>query len=129
MKEIATKEAPQAIGPYSQAIEANGFIFTSGQIALTPEGELVKGDVEIQAHQVMKNLYYVLEAAGAHFNDVVKTTIFLADMNDFEKVNEVYAHYFGLHKPARSTVAVKTLPKNVLVEIECIALGGANYTF
>ena len=129
MKEIATKEAPQAIGPYSQAIEANGFIFTSGQIALTPEGELVKGDVEIQAHQVMKNLYYVLEAAGAHFKDVVKTTIYLANMNDFEKVNEVYAHYFGLHKPARSTVAVKTLPKNVLVEIECIALGGANYTF
>ncbi|UFH58694.1 RidA family protein [Sulfurovum mangrovi] len=129
MKEIATKEAPQAIGPYSQAIEANGFIFTSGQIALTPEGTLVEGDVVTQAHQVMKNLYYVLEAAGAHFNDVVKTTIFLADMNDFEKVNEVYAHYFGLHKPARSTVAVKTLPKNVLVEIECIALGGANYTF
>jgi 2-iminobutanoate/2-iminopropanoate deaminase len=129
MKEIATTEAPQAIGPYSQAIEANGFIFTSGQIALTPEGTLVEGDVVIQAHQVMKNLYYVLEAAGAHFNDVVKTTIFLANMNDFEKVNEVYAHYFGLHKPARSTVAVKTLPKNVLVEIECIALGGANYTF
>lgn len=129
MKEIATTEAPQAIGPYSQAIEANGFIFTSGQIALTSEGELVEGDVVIQAHQVMKNLYYVLNAAGAHFNDVVKTTIFLADMNDFEKVNEVYAHYFGLHKPARSTVAVKTLPKNVRVEIECIALAGANYTF
>ncbi|MFT7878859.1 MAG: RidA family protein [Sulfurimonas sp.] len=129
MKEIATKEAPQAIGPYSQAIETNGFIFTSGQIALTPEGELVNGDVVKQAHQVMKNLYYVLEAAGAHFNDVVKTTIYLANMNDFEKVNEVYAHYFGLHKPARSTVAVKTLPKNVLVEIDCIALGGANYTF
>lgn len=129
MKEIATQEAPQAIGPYSQAIEANGFIFTSGQIALTPEGELVNGDVAIQAHQVMKNLYYVLEAAGAHFNDVVKTTIYLANMNDFEKVNEVYAHYFGLHKPARSTVAVKTLPKNVLVEIECIALAGANYTY
>lgn len=129
MKTISTKEAPQAIGPYSQAIEANGFIFTSGQIALTAEGELVNGDVVVQAHQVMKNLYYVLEAAGAHFNDVVKTTIFLANMNDFEKVNEVYAHYFGLHKPARSTVAVKTLPKNVLVEIECIAIAGANYTF
>jgi 2-iminobutanoate/2-iminopropanoate deaminase len=129
MKIISTKEAPQAIGPYSQAIEANGFIFTSGQIALTPEGELVNGDVTTQAHQVMKNLYYVLEAAGAHFNDVVKTTIFLANMNDFEKVNEVYAHYFGLHKPARSTVAVKTLPKNVLVEIECVAIAGANYSF
>ncbi|MDD3591584.1 MAG: RidA family protein [Sulfurovum sp.] len=129
MKLISTKEAPQAIGPYSQAIEANGFIFTSGQIALRPDGTLQDGDIERQTHQVMKNLYYVLEAAGAHFNDVVKTTIFLADMNDFEKVNEVYAHYFGLHKPARSTVAVKTLPKNVLVEIECIALAGANYTF
>ena len=129
MKEISTKDAPQAIGPYSQAIEANGFIFTSGQIALKPDGTLETGDVVHQTHQVMKNLYYVLEAAGAHFNDVVKTTIFLADMNDFEKVNEVYAHYFGLHKPARSTVAVKTLPKNVLVEIECIALAGANYTY
>ena len=129
MKEISTKEAPQAIGPYSQAIEANGFIFTSGQIALKPDGTLENGDIVHQTHQVMKNLYYVLEAAGAHFNDVVKTTIFLADMNDFEQVNEVYAHYFGLHKPARSTVAVKTLPKNVLVEIECIALAGANYTY
>ncbi|MDM5271107.1 RidA family protein [Sulfurovum sp. zt1-1] len=129
MKEISTKDAPQAIGPYSQAIEANGFIFTSGQIALKPDGTLESGDIEHQTHQVMKNLYYVLEAAGAHFNDVVKTTIFLANMNDFEKVNEVYAHYFGLHKPARSTVAVKTLPKNVLVEIECIALAGANYTY
>ena len=129
MKEISTKDAPQAIGPYSQAIEANGFIFTSGQIALKPDGTLETGDVVHQTHQVMKNLYYVLEAAGAHFNDVVKTTIFLADMNDFEQVNEVYAHYFGLHKPARSTVAVKTLPKNVLVEIECIALAGANYTY
>lgn len=129
MKTISTNEAPQAIGPYSQAIEANGLIFTSGQIALTPEGQLVNGDVTTQTHQVMKNLYYVLDSAGAHFNDVVKTTIFLANMNDFEKVNEVYAHYFGLHKPARSTVAVRTLPKNVLVEIECIAIAGANYTY
>jgi 2-iminobutanoate/2-iminopropanoate deaminase len=129
MKTIETVEAPQAIGPYSQAIEVNGFVFTSGQIALTPEGELVNGDVVIQTHQVMKNLFYVLEAANAHFNDVVKTTIYLANMNDFEKVNEVYAHYFGLHKPARSTVAVKTLPKNVLVEIDCIAAPGANYSY
>jgi 2-iminobutanoate/2-iminopropanoate deaminase len=129
MKTIETVEAPQAIGPYSQAIEVNGFVFTSGQIALTPEGELVNGDVVTQTHQVMKNLFYVLEAANAHFNDVVKTTIYLANMNDFEKVNEVYAHYFGLHKPARSTVAVKTLPKNVLVEIDCIAAPGANYSY
>lgn len=129
MKAVETTEAPQAIGPYSQAIEVNGLVFTSGQIALTPDGELVGGDVVIQTHQVMKNLFYVLETAGAHFNDVVKTTIYLANMNDFEKVNEVYAHYFGLHKPARSTVAVKTLPKNVLVEIDCIAAAGANYSY
>ena len=129
MKLIATKEAPQAIGPYSQAIEANGFIYTSGQIALMPDGSMETRDVEYQTHQVMKNLFYVLEAAGAHFNDVIKTTIYLADMNDFDTVNKVYAHYFGTHKPARSTIAVKTLPKNALVEIECVALAGADYTF
>ncbi len=129
MKFISTKEAPQAIGPYSQAIEAKGFIYTSGQIALMPNGSMETRDVEHQTHQVMKNLYYVLEAAGAHLNDVIKTTIYLADMNDFDTVNKVYAHYFGTHKPARSTIAVKTLPKNALVEIECIALAGANYTF
>jgi len=129
MKLISTNEAPAAIGPYSQAVEANGFIYTSGQIALTPEGVMAAGDVENQTHQVMKNLFYVLEAAGAHFNDVIKTTIFLADMNDFEKVNAIYAHYFGTHKPVRSTVAVKTLPKNALVEIDCIALAGVDYNF
>ena len=129
MKFIATKEAPQAIGPYSQAIEANGFIYTSGQIALKADGSMETRDVEHQTHQVMKNLFYVLEAAGAHFNDVIKTTIYLADMDDFNTVNNVYAHYFGTHKPARSTIAVKTLPKNALVEIECIALSGADYNF
>jgi len=129
MKFISTKEAPQAIGPYSQAIEAKGFIYTSGQIALMPDGSMETRDVKHQTHQVMKNLYYVLEAANAHFNDVIKTTIYLADMNDFDTVNKVYAHYFGTHKPARSTIAVRTLPKNALVEIECIALAGANYTF
>ena len=129
MKLIATKEAPQAIGPYSQAIEANGFIYTSGQIALMPDGTMETGDVTHQTHQVMKNLFYVLEAADAHLNDVIKTTIYLASMDDFDAVNKVYAHYFGTHKPARSTIAVKTLPKNALVEIECIALSGANYTF
>ena len=121
MKFISTKEAPAAIGPYSQAIEVNGIIYTSGQIALMPDGSMEKTDVKHQAHQVMKNIFYVLEAAGAHFNDVIKTTIYLADMNDFDIVNKVYAHYFGLHKPVRSTVAVKTLPKNALVEIDCIA--------
>ena len=129
MKFIETKEAPAAIGPYSQAIEANGFIYTSGQIALKPDGTMEIKDVEHQTHQVMKNLFYVLEAAGAHFNDVIKTTIYLADMDDFATVNNVYAHYFCAHKPARSTIAVKTLPKNALVEIECIALAGADYTF
>jgi len=129
MKIISTKEAPQAIGPYSQAIEANGFVYTSGQIALMADGKMETRDVEHQTHQVMKNLFYVLEEAGAHFNDVIKTTIYLADMDDFTVVNNVYAHYFGTHKPARSTIAVKTLPKNALVEIECIALSGADYNY
>lgn len=129
MKFIATNKAPAAIGPYSQAIEANGFIYTSGQIALTPNGTMIIADIEKQTHQVMKNLSCVLEAADAHLNSVIKTTIFLADMNDFEKVNRIYEHYFGTHKPARSTVAVKTLPKNALVEIECIALAGIDYSY
>ena len=129
MKFISTKDAPEAIGPYSQAVEVNGFIYTSGQIALNEKGEMVADDVENQTHQVMKNLFYVLEASGSHFNDVIKTTIFLADMNDFDKVNKIYAHYFGTHKPVRSTVAVKTLPKNALVEIDCIAVAGTEYHF
>lgn len=129
MKFISTKEAPEAIGPYSQAVEVNGLIYTSGQIALMPDGTMEIADVEHQTHQVMKNLYYVLEAAGANFNDVIKTTIFLADMDDFAKVNTIYEHYFGDHKPVRSTVAVKTLPKNALIEIDCIALSGANAHF
>jgi 2-iminobutanoate/2-iminopropanoate deaminase len=129
MKIIATKDAPQAIGPYSQAIEANGFVYTSGQIALRADGTMEERGVEHQTHQVMKNLFYVLEEAGATFADVVKTTIYLADMDDFATVNEVYAHYFGDHKPARSTIAVKTLPKNALVEIECIALASTNYSY
>ena len=122
MKFIATKEAPSAIGPYSQAIAVNGMVYTSGQIALNTDGEMVGSDVETQTHQVMKNLQHVLQAAGAEYGDVIKTTIFLADMDDFLKVNAIYAAYFGDHKPARSTVAVKTLPKNALVEIDCMAL-------
>ena len=129
MKFISTNEAPEAIGPYSQAVEVNGFIYTSGQIGMDEKGILVAQDVENQTHQVMKNLFYVLEAAGSHFNDVIKTTIYLADMDDFDKVNKIYAHYFGTHKPVRSTVAVKTLPKNALVEIDCMALAGTDYTF
>jgi len=126
MKFISTKEAPQAIGPYSQAIAHNGLVYTSGQIALMPDGNMETRDIEYQTKQVMKNLFYVLQEAGAEFNDVIKTTIYLADMDDFATVNEIYAHYFGDHKPARSTIAVKTLPKNALVEIECIAIAN-NY--
>ncbi len=127
MKFVSTEEAPAAIGPYSQAIVANGMIYTSGQIPMNEKGVVEATDIVNQTHQVMKNLFYVLEAAGAHFNDVIKTTIFLTDMDDFAKVNEVYSHYFGHHKPARSTVAVQTLPKNVLIEIECIALANTDY--
>ena len=129
MKFISTNNAPQAIGPYSQAVEANGLVYTSGQIGLTPEGTFAASDVAGQTHHVMNNLTAVLEACGVTLNEVIKTTIFLADMNDFEKVNAIYAHYFGTHKPVRSTVAVKTLPKNALVEIDCIAIAGADYNF
>ena len=122
MKPISTPHAPSAIGPYSQAIQAGGFLFTSGQIALTPEGTFVEGGIEAQTQQVLANLGAVLEAGGAKAQDVVKTTIFLANMDDFAAVNALYGAFFGDHKPARSTVAVKTLPKNALVEIEAIAL-------
>ncbi len=122
MKVVSTSKAPQAIGPYSQAIVANGMVFTSGQIALNPQGEIVCDDVAGQTEQVLKNLSEVLKEAGADLSSVVKTTIFLSDMDDFKTVNEVYAKYFGEHKPARSTVAVKTLPLNVKVEIDCIAM-------
>jgi 2-iminobutanoate/2-iminopropanoate deaminase len=127
MRFVETNQAPEAIGPYSQAIVANGLIYTSGQIPMDENGIIVADDIVNQTHQVLKNLFYVLEAGGAHFNDVIKTTVYLANMDDFLKMNEVYSHYFGLHKPARSTVAVKTLPKNVLVEIDCIALANADF--
>jgi 2-iminobutanoate/2-iminopropanoate deaminase len=120
---IQTNNAPQAIGPYSQAVKVNGMIYTSGQIALTPEGVMLENDIKIQTHQVMKNLTEVLKASGSDLSKVVKTTIFLDSMDDFAVVNDIYAEYFGDHKPVRSTVAVKTLPKNALVEIDCIALG------
>jgi len=120
MKKVQTNKAPQAIGPYSQAIVVNGMVYTSGQIALTPSGEMREEDITIQTTQVCENLKAVLEEAGSGLENVIKTTIFLANMDDFVSVNEVYGKYFA-HKPARSTVAVKTLPKNALVEIECIA--------
>ncbi len=122
IKAVRTDSAPQAIGPYSQAVKVSDFIFTSGQIALTPSGVMVQNDIRLQTAQVMRNLKAVLEAAGSSLQNVVKTTIFLADMDDFAAVNEIYEEWFADHKPARSTVAVKTLPKNALVEIECIAL-------
>ncbi len=124
MKFVQTNKAPSAIGPYSQAVVANGMVFTSGQIALTPEGVMLENDVVVQTKQVLKNLEAVLEEAGSSMGGVIKTTIFLASMDDFATVNEIYAEAFGSHKPARSTVAVKTLPKNALVEIDAIALVG-----
>lgn len=121
MKVISTEKAPAAIGPYSQAIVINGMVFTSGQIPLNPAtGEIMGTTVEEQAEQVMKNLGEVLKAAGSSYEKAVKTTSFLADMGDFGAFNEVYGKYFT-GKPARSCVAVKTLPKNVLCEVEVIA--------
>ena len=120
---ISTPNAPQAIGPYSQAVRVGSFVHTAGQIALDPEtGQLVAGDVTAQAEQVMKNLSAVLTAAGTSLDNVVKTTIFLRFIKDFGAVNEVYGQYFGEGKPARSTVAVGALPLKALVEIEVVAL-------
>ena len=119
---VQTDHAPQAIGPYSQAIVAGGLVFCSGQIPLTPTGELVTGDVEAQTHQVMKNLGAVLEAAGSSYDKVVQTTCYLADMNDFPVFNKVYAQYVREPFPARATVQVARLPREVKVEVACIAL-------
>lgn len=122
MLQVQTKNAPQAIGPYSQGIVVNNLFYSSGQIPLRPDGTLVEGDVQVQATQVFENLKAVLEEAGASLNTVVKATVFIKDMNDFAALNEVYGDYFGDHKPARSCVEVSRLPKDVLVEIEVIAL-------
>ena len=121
MQKVHTSNAPEAIGPYSQAIKVGNMIFTSGQIALTPRGEFLDEDVKTQTKQVCENLKAVLKEAGADIKNVVKTTIFLSDINDFSAVNEIYGEYFS-HKPARSTVAVKELPKGAKVEIETIAV-------
>lgn len=121
MKKITTNHAPLAIGPYSQAVQVDHFLFTSGQIPINPETGLIEaGGIEAQATLVMKNLGAVLRAAGGEYKNTVKTTCFLADMADFSAFNEVYELYFG-HKPARSCVAVKELPKGVLCEVELIA--------
>jgi 2-iminobutanoate/2-iminopropanoate deaminase len=120
---VATQNAPQAIGPYSQAIKANGFIFASGQIPIDPAtNQLMSGDIAAQTERVLKNVSAILEAAGSNLRNVVRTTVFLKNMGEFAQMNEVYARFFGLNPPARSTVEVARLPKDVLVEIDVIAL-------
>ncbi|HMO57750.1 MAG TPA: RidA family protein [Roseiflexaceae bacterium] len=119
---ISTNDAPQAIGPYSQAIAFGDLVFCSGQIPLTPTGSLVDGDITVQTHQVLSNLRGLLAAAGSSLDQVVKTTVFLADMGEFAAMNAVYAEYFPDAPPARSTVQVARLPRDVRVEIEAIAL-------
>ena len=120
---IHTEKAPAAIGPYSQAIEANGTVYVSGQLPVDPHtGQMIEGDIKALAHQVFKNISQILSAAGLGLDNVVKVTVMMADMNDFADMNEVYASYFSEPYPARSAYAVKTLPKNSRLEIECIAV-------
>ncbi|HET7583281.1 MAG TPA: RidA family protein [Gemmatimonadaceae bacterium] len=119
---VSTAEAPAAIGPYSQAVAAGGFLFSAGQIALDPAtGEMSGGDIVAQAHRVMRNLGAVLQAAGIDWSDVVKTTVYLADLADFPVVNEIYGQHLGTARPARSTVQVAALPRGALIEIDLIA--------
>ncbi|GAF14285.1 endoribonuclease L-PSP [Bacillus sp. JCM 19046] len=122
MKVVHTNNAPQAIGPYSQGIIVNNMFYSSGQIPLTAEGDLLAVTVEEQTHQVFANLKAVLKEAGSSLEQVVKATVFIKDMNDFPAINDVYGHYFTDHKPARSCVEVARLPKDVKIEIEVIAL-------
>jgi 2-iminobutanoate/2-iminopropanoate deaminase len=122
MKVVSTTNAPTAIGPYSQGIVAQSMFFSSGQIALTAEGIMIKGGIKEQTHQVFKNLEAVLTEAGAAFDSVVKATVFIQSMDDFAEINEIYGQYFSEHKPARSCVEVARLPKDALVEIEVVAL-------
>ena len=125
MKHVNTADAPAAIGPYSQATIANGFLFSAGQIALDPAtGQIIEGDIEAQTERVMKNLQAVLEAGGATWNDVVKTTVYLHDMAHFPRVNDIYARWIGEARPARSTVQVTALPRGVLIEIDLVAATG-----
>ena len=121
---IATNDAPKAIGPYAQAVRANGFLFLSGQVGLDPAtGQLVEGDFSAQARRALDNLKAVLKEAGSDFSKVVRATVYLADMADFQTLNAIYAEYFGDHKPSRSTVAVAGLPRNARVEMDVIAVG------
>lgn len=122
MNVIQTQNAPAAIGPYSQGIVVNNTFYSSGQIPLTAEGQMVTGDIKDQTHQVFKNLQALLETAGASFETVIKATVFIKNMDDFAAINEVYGQYFSSHKPARSCVEVAKLPKDALIEIEVVAL-------
>lgn len=123
MKTIQTTKAPAAIGPYSQAVEANGFVFASGQLGINPAtGEFVEGDVQAQTRQALTNARAIMNEAGLDLKNVIKTTVFLSDMANFAAMNEIYSEFFSEPYPARSAVAVKTLPKNALVEVECIAV-------
>lgn len=123
MDYVATEDAPKAIGPYSQAIKANGLLFTSGQVALDPAtGNLLEGSFEDQVHRVFRNLEAVLRQAGSSFAHVLKATVFVTDLGNFQTLNTIYAQYFGEHKPARTTVEVKGLPKGAQVEIDLIAI-------
>ena len=120
---VATDAAPKAIGPYSQAVKANGLVYTSGQIALDPAtGNLVEGSFEAQVHRVLQNLAAILKAAGSDFSRVLKATVYVTDLANFQTLNGIYAEYFGDHKPARTTVEVKGLPKGGAVEIDLVAL-------
>ena len=129
MQIVQTKKAPAAIGPYAQAVKVGDMIYTSGQIPMTPEGELIEGDIKVQTRQIFENLQAVLEEAGSSLSKIVKTTIYLTDMDDFLAVNTVYGEYFSGSYPARSTVAVKTLPKNVDIEIDVVAVSEMTYSF
>ena len=123
IKITKTYEAPEAIGPYSQALEANGFVFLSGQIAISPSNnQMVGNNIESQTRQVFRNIKAVLKASGAKLNNVIKCTVFMIDLNDFSIMNKIYEEEFGSHKPARSTIQVARLPKDALIEIECIAV-------
>ena len=129
MKFVTTDDAPAAIGPYSQAVIAHGLVYTSGQLGLLPSGELADASVGKQMYQIMKNLYYILDSAGSQLTDVIKTTIYLEDMRDFEEMNEIYTYHFKEHKPARTTIAVRSLPMGVKIMIDCVAVAHSNADF
>lgn len=121
MEIYSTKKAPEAVGPYSQAVSSNGFLYTSGQIPMKTEGEIIEGEIEEQTHQVFKNLIATLDSASLKLNDVIKVNIFISNMDEFSRINSVYSEYFTDHKPARSCVEVARLPLDVKIELEVIA--------